>query len=342
MIVEGVTPAADSLHPGGAPSDGGTYDPTKSEVLAQALAVLGGMSKDDINGFMASLTMTPSNANITAGNLDGNRNSIVPHASFAVGRPQIHEEDIKDLFEGQEVSEEFIEKAKNIFEAALETRLAIEVTNLQEQYENYVNEAYGILSEEMEDKLDQYLNYVVSEWMEENELVLENGVRNEIMEDFIVGLKSLFEDHYIDVPENEVSAVEMLSAKVAELEDRLNAAIDDNIELEAALEDGARESILDVASADLSEAAEERLRVLAENVDFESPDAFAEKVDLLKENLQGGGYFNRPVPRGTGMLVEDVFLTNDEIKDQQGRGGVDANDPVSLVANHISRNSKKA
>jgi hypothetical protein len=300
------------------------------------------MSKDDINGFMASLTMTPSNANITAGNVDGNRSSIVPHASFAVGKPQIHQEDIKDLFEGQEVSEDFVVKAKNIFEAALETRLAIEVTNLQEQYENYVNEAYGILSEEMEDKLDQYLNYVVSEWMDENELVLEQGVRNEIMEDFIVGLKQLFEDHYIDVPEAEVSAVEMLSAKVAELENRLNAAIDDNIELEAALEDSARESILDVASADLSEAAEERLRVLAENVDFESPDAFAEKVDLLKENLQGGGYFNRPVPRGTGMLVEDVFLSPEELSEQGRTSGVDYNDPVSLVANHISRNSKKA
>lgn len=342
MIVENndATPAAASLHPGAAPNDGGTYDPTKSEVLAQALQVLGGMSKDDINGFLASLMTTPNNAHVTDGNMDHNRGTIVPHPSFAVGKPTIHEEDIKDLFDGQEISEEFLQKAKNIFEAALETRLALEVVNLQEQYENMINEAYEVLSEEMEDKLDQYLNYVISEWAEDNSLALENGVRTEQMESFIAGLKDLFEEHYIDVPESEVDAVELLSAKVAELEDRLNDAIETNIELEDELENTAREAVLSAMSDDLSEAAEDRLRVLSENVEFEDVESFAEKVEILKENVVGNGYFNRPAPRGTGLLLEEVSTSEDELNGSD-KMVVDPNDPASVAAAHISRTAKK-
>lgn len=340
MILENsdATPAAASLHPGAAPSDGGTYDPTKSEVLAQALAVLGGMSKDDINGFLASLTMTPSNAHVTDGNDGHNKATIMAKPSFAVGKPTIHEEDISALFEGQEVSEEFLGKAKNIFEAALETRLAIEVTNLQEQYETYIDEAYNVISEEMEDKLNQYLNYVISEWMEENELVIDRGVKSEIMESFVLGLKDLFAEHYVDIPEDQVDAVELLSAKVAELEAKLNSAIETNINLQEGIEISMRESILEAASHDLSEAATERLMVLSENVEFEHPDVFAQKVEKLKESVVTNNF--RPRAKPTGILNEDVFLSQEELTEENNPGFADST--VAAAVQHISRTVKKA
>lgn len=338
MIVENsdATPAAASLHPGAAPSDGGSFDPTKSEVMAQALAIMGGMSKDDLNGFMASLSQAAHAADTIPGGAQAhNRGTIVPKPSFAVG--SVHEEDISALFEGQEVSEEFVERATKIFEAALETRLAVELTNLQEQYEGFVEEAYEDLSEEMADKLDQYLNYTVSEWMKENELVLERGVKNEIMESFVEGLKNLFAEHYIEVPEDKVDAVELLSGKVAELEAKLNDVINDNISLSEEMINTKKFAVFESVAADLSEGASERLALLAENLEFKDPEDFASKLEVLKESVVGNSLLKKG-RASTGMLTEDVFHSEEEIKEMNAPV---LNNEMAAVVQHLSKTAKK-
>lgn len=328
------TPAAASLHPGAAPSDGGSYDPTHSEMLAYALQVMGGMSKEDLNGFLASIENSKHYADgVPNGAQAQNRGSIMAKPSAAIS-----EEDISSLFEGQDVSEEFVEKAKTIFEAALDARLTLEAANLQEQYEMLVESAYEEITEQVADKVDQYMNYVVSEWMEENELVLDQGVRNEVLESFIEGMKNLFSEHYVDIPEDQVDAVEELSDRIAELEARLNDALEDNFELEAELKEAEKATILESALVDLSDDEAEKLITLSEGLDYTDQDSFATKVAMLKESV-ASSYNHFPRHRPTGLITEDVFLSEDDYR--RSDAPVNTGNPVSAYAQHISRTVKK-
>jgi hypothetical protein len=329
------TPAAATLHPGAAPSDGGSYDPTHSEMLAYALQVMGGMTKDDLNGFLASMQQNSQSysANIPDGASDRNRGTIMAKPSAAIS-----EEDISALFEGQDVSEDFILQAKTIFEAALDARLTLEAANLQEQYEMLVEEAYQEVTEQMADKLDQYMNYVVSEWMDENELVLDNGVKNEVLGSFMEGLKDLFAEHYVDVPEEQVDAVEALADRIAELEDRLNDALEDNMDLASELEEAEKATVLESALVDLSDDEAEKLITLSEGLDYTDQNTFATKVAMLKESISSSyDYF--PKHRPTGLITEDVFLSEDDYR--RSEAPVNSGSPVSAYANHISRTVKK-
>ena len=330
------TPAAATLHPGAAPSDGGSFDPTKSEMLAYALNVLGGMSKDDINGFLASIENSKHSSDfIPSGAANSNRGSIAAKPSAAIS-----EEDISALFEGQDVSEEFLERAKTIFEAALDTRLTLEAANLQEQYEALVEQAYSEISEQMAEKLDQYMNYVVSEWMEENELVLDQGVRNEVLESFIEGMKNLFAEHYVDIPDEQVDAVEELASRVAELEDRLNDALEDNLELAAELEEAEKATVLESALVDLSDDDAEKLVTLAEGLEYTDQDNFAMKLGMLRESIVSNEYTPTRSRRGTGMITEDVFLSEDEYNSSYAPAGHNSN-PVTAYAEFIKKSAKK-
>lgn len=195
------------------------------------------------------------------------------------------DEDLSALVESEAtLSDGFKEKAEVIFEAALSSKLNEHVERLEEQYETELAEETQRIQEELVEKIDSYLSYVVESWVEDNKLAIENGLRTEIAESFMSALHSVFNEHYIQVPDEKVDLVDGLADKVDELEEQLNKAVQDNIELSETVRDFARESVIREAAHDLSEAQAEKLKSLVEDITFDSEETFAHKVDTIKES----------------------------------------------------------
>jgi len=182
------------------------------------------------------------------------------------------------------LSEGFQEKAATIFEAAVKSKVAGEIDRLEAEYTQSLEEETAGIRDELVEKVDGYLNYVVENWMEENRVAVENGLRTEIAESFMEALKGVFTEHYIDVPESKVDMVDDLAEQVQELEEQLTKATEDNIRLNESVSEFRRSEILAEASKDLAVTEAEKLKTLAEDVDFEDADTFAKKVATLKES----------------------------------------------------------
>jgi len=193
-------------------------------------------------------------------------------------------EDVEALIEGEELSEEFKEKAATIFEAAVNSKIRSEIGRIEEQSQSEKETEMETFKEEITEKVDTYLNYVVEEWTKENELAIERGLKGEIAEDFISGLKQLFEDHYIDVPDEKYDVLEAQSEKISELEDRLNEEIQNNIDLNQSNSSLVREQVISEVSEDLADTEIEKFKSLTQDVEFGNEDSFREKLDTLKEN----------------------------------------------------------
>ena len=194
-------------------------------------------------------------------------------------------DDVKALVSTDaDLSEEFKEKAATIFETAVKTRIQEQVKVLEAQYEEKLSKETETVKEAMVEKVDSYLNYVVEEWMKENELAVERGIRTEIAEDFITGLKSLFKEHYIDVPEEKYNVLDDLTNQTKDLESKLNEQIEKNVNLSKEVSDlHKREAIAEV-SEDLTDTETEKFISMAENVEFESAEKFKEKLETIKES----------------------------------------------------------
>lgn len=194
-------------------------------------------------------------------------------------------EDVEDMFNGEELSEEFKEKTSVIFEAAVNARVTTEVARLEEQYEIALEEQVAAIADELSEKLDTYLDYVVENWMEENEVAIESTLRNEIMEEFIDGLKNLFAEHYVDVPENKIDVLESLASKVDSLEEKLNEAINENAELKGMLSEEAKKDIFEELASDLALTQQEKFSALAEGLEFDGDlETYTRKLEIIKEN----------------------------------------------------------
>ena len=193
-------------------------------------------------------------------------------------------EDVAALTEGEELSEEFKQKAATVFEAAVKAKLVEEIENLEGEYETKVNEKVSEVKEEIVDKVDAYLNYVVEEWMKENELAIEKGLRNEITEDFIGGLKSLFESHYINVPQEKYDVIESQAAEIEKLKEEVNQTIEKNVELNQKVSENARQEIINDVSSDLAATEAEKLGKLAESIEYKDAESFRKGVETLKNS----------------------------------------------------------
>ena len=193
-------------------------------------------------------------------------------------------EDVNALFAGEELSEEFKTKATTIFEAAVKRKLEEEIQKIEEAYAQTLEEQIASIQEELSSNVDDYLNYVVEQWMSENEVAVEAGLRTELTEDFISGLKSLFEEHYIDIPEEKVSVVEELGDKVSELEAKLNEEIERNVSLNKMLNESLKVEILNQMVEGLTATQADKLKTLAEGVSFDNVDEYANKVATLRES----------------------------------------------------------
>ena len=194
-------------------------------------------------------------------------------------------DDVKALVSTDaDLSEEFKEKAATIFETAVKTRIQEQVKVLESQYEEKLSKETETVKEAMVEKVDSYLNYVVEEWMKENELAVERGIRTEIAEDFITGLKSLFKEHYIDVPEEKYNVLEDLTNQGKELEAKLNEQIEKNVNLTKEVSEFHKKQAILEVTADLAETEKEKFVSMAENVEYESADKFKEKLETIKES----------------------------------------------------------
>ena len=194
-------------------------------------------------------------------------------------------DDVKALVSSDaDLSEDFKEKAATIFETAVKTRIKEQTKIIEAQYEKKLASETETVKEAMVEKVDSYLNYVVEEWMKENELAVERGIRTEIAEDFITGLKGLFKEHYIDVPEEKYNVLEDLTNQVKELEGKLNEQIEKNVNLSKDVSESNREKLIASVSADLAETEKEKFASMAENVEYDSAEKFQEKLETIKES----------------------------------------------------------
>ena len=193
-------------------------------------------------------------------------------------------EDVAALTEGEDLSEEFKAKAATIFESAVKAKLVEEIEKLESEYETKVNERVSEVKEEIVDKVDAYLNYVVEEWMKENELAIEKGLRAEITEDFIGGLKSLFESHYINVPQEKYDVIENQAAEIEKLKEEVNKTIEKNVELNQKIAESTRSDIVKEVSADLAATEADKLNGLAESIEYKDADSFRKSVETLKNS----------------------------------------------------------
>ena len=202
---------------------------------------------------------------------------------------RVKEIDVKEhvdaLMNGEgDLSEEFKRKAATVFEAAVKSKVRDEVSRIEDDYRNELDENINANKDELTTKVDTYLNYVCEEWTKENELAIERGLKGEIAEDFISGLKQLFEDHYIDVPNEKYDVLEAQSEKISQLEAKLNEAIEKNVSMKTDNAKLVREQVISEMSSDLAETEIEKFKSLTEDVDFEDEDSYKEKLETLKEN----------------------------------------------------------
>ena len=194
-------------------------------------------------------------------------------------------DDVKALVSSDaDLSEEFKDKAATIFEAAVKTRIKEQTKILEAQFEKKLASETETVKEAMVEKVDSYLNYVVEEWMKENELAVERGIRTEIAEDFITGLKGLFKEHYIDVPEEKYNVLEDLTDQVKDLEGKLNEQIEKNVNLSKDVSESNREKLIAQVSEDLADTEKEKFSSMAENVEYDSAEKFQEKLETIKES----------------------------------------------------------
>ena len=198
------------------------------------------------------------------------------------------EDDVNALLGGEELSEEFKEKAKTIFEAALNSKVKEIQETLEVQYEEKLQEAREELKTSLQERVDSYLEYVSQEWLDENTLAIEHGLKTEMTESFLGGMKSLFEEHYVTIPEDKYDVLESMVEKLDDMETKLNEQIDKNIGLNRRLGESTASNILESVSEGLAATQKEKLASLAESVEFESEDEYRGKLEVLKES-----YFSR-------------------------------------------------
>ena len=207
-----------------------------------------------------------------------------------ISMPEINvKEDIDALVEGEELSEEFKTKASTIFEAAVHQKVmeiaTVKIDELEKEYQSNLQEEIVSFRDELTEKVDGYLNYVVEEWMKENEIALDSSLKSELTEEFIGGLKNLFTEHYIEVPDEKVDIVESLYDKVEELEGKLNSQIDDNVQVTSELNEYRKDKILEEVCEDLADTQSEKMKSLVEGVSYEDDkDDFENKVKTIKES----------------------------------------------------------
>lgn len=319
----------------------GSDPKSKIEAITSVIGAMHSMRKDDLTKWYTqamSLIGKEADSLPSGASADANASSIDmktgkgPKTRDAMPKLSV-KEDVEEMFDGQDLSEEFKDRASTLFEAAVNARIILESSRLEEQYEARLEEEVTEIAEALEKKLDTYLDYVVENWMKENEVAIESSLRNEIMEEFIDGLKGLFAEHYIDVPEEKIDVVEELATKVDELETMLDESITENSDLKKMVAESKRIDVLEEMATDLTMVQAEKFAALAEGIDFTGDiDSYRKKLSYVKES-----YFSKKSTPTTNIEEEtfegDTNTLNESVK---------SFDPdVNRYAQAIARTIKK-
>jgi hypothetical protein len=240
-------------------------------------------------------------------------------------------EDVSAMFEGAEdINEGFKEKATTIFEAAVVAKVNEQLEKISTNFEAELAEEVEALHKEMTENLDQYLDYVVEQWMEENRLAVEQGLKAEMVEDFLKGLKGLFEEHYVEIPDEKVDVVEELAARAEELESKLNEQIEKNVELRSVVQQHDRDELVESVSNGLTDTQKAKFETLAEGIDFSDEETFVKKLEVIKES-----YF------GSGEDVTSSYELDDDEPLMEEMSEKTVNPEMAGYVNAISRSMKK-
>jgi hypothetical protein len=282
--------AADTLKPNSKHAD------SRTSMMASVVSVMGGMPKKDlVKWFDQTMSQFGPNKDYGVGD-----NSAKNKASIAM---KAVKEDVAEMFSGEELSEDFKEKASVLFEAAVNARIISETARLEEDYETRLNEEIESVTVELTEKLDVYLDYVAEQWMKENEVAIETSLRNELVDDFIEGLKNVFAEHYIDVPQDKLDVLEALSEKVATLEEKLDEMISENVELKKISQEVEATKVFDSVSEGLALTQVDRFRTLAEGIDFDGDlTAYQKKLNIIKE-----AYFTEKTASKAATVLTETF-----------------------------------
>ena len=296
---------------------------TKSAMIKALFDKVNGMKKEDVSAKWKNL-MSVVEAEDLGGETpqdatpEGDTGKIgKKKKKIKISMPEINvKEDIDALVEGEELSEEFKSKASTIFEAAVHQKVMEiatgKIDELETEYQTNLEEEIVSFRDELTEKVDGYLNYVVEEWMRENELAIDSSLKSEITEEFIGGLKDLFSEHYIEVPDEKVDIIESLYDKVEELEEKLNSQIDDNVQTTNELNEYRKDKILEEVCEDLADTQSEKMKTLIEGVSYENDaDDFENKVMMIKEN-----YFPNQTKQDENVEQEsDVSYNGEEVSE---------------------------
>jgi len=316
-----------------------TYSvPTKAEVMAKIMNDLQARSPQDVFNIFKSMAkddngrpadnfdkpegsetynsitkerpdITPSDARKSFGNSGETYDAVNPGSSV---KPVVAREHIEEIFTGQELSEELLDRAAVVYEAAVNSRIAIIEARLEEQYTTALEEAIDLIHEEVVESVDKYMTYVAEEWVEENKLAVENGLKSQMAEDLLLSLKEAFESNYINVSEERVDVLENMLDEIEELKTKLNSEFETRLELENTLESYKISELVGKMSEGMTAFEKDKFMSLIENISYSNLDDFSSKVEVLKETYFTGG---TPKNASAQPLVEDYEYNGESEKE---------------------------
>jgi DNA-binding FadR family transcriptional regulator len=322
---------------------------SRSELMAMMVNYANSIgNKEELAAFVAKL---PTAANIqpdtpdsryqstqnAAGNDAKNKAGIKSsgaHSDPMAALPSM-KEDLAVLFgEDSNLSEDFRTKTETLFEAAVATRVGIELSSIQEDFDNRLEEEVVALKEEMEENIDAYLNYAVAQWMEDNKLAVESNIRTEVAESFLAGLKDLFTEHYIEIPEDDIPVVESMAAKIAELEEALNEQTEKNIELHQTIAEAEVNEAVAEMSEGMTEVQKDKFVKLVESTSYTSAEEFRKKASVIKET-----YFSN---KSEGRYAKQDQLLSESVDEPEATNSARNLDPdMQVYVSSLSRSIKK-
>lgn len=298
-------------------------NPTRAEMLATFSSLLSQLKGEDLSHFF--------NDSIKKYSADTVPSATAPGGGPAIGKmpmPTLNavKEDINEVFAGEDLTEEAKDKFATIFEAAVSARVSLEEARLAEEFETQLSEAVEEVKEEMTTKIDQYLDYVVETWMEDNQLAVESTLRADIAENFMEGLYNLFAESYITVPEEKIDVIGEMKAQIEELEAKLDESVNKQLELQNVIDEATMEATFDEVSEGLAATQVEKLRTLAEGIEFSDVETYTKKLNIIKDK-----YFSEKKEVNTGVITEEA-----------SEGLADADKPVAAgdMAHYVSAISR--
>ena len=308
------------------PEQGSSVKPTKVKAVNKIVDVVKGMKNEEVQKLLAML--------------EGKEEVAAEEVAETIKMSELRQvtaedvdvaEDVAAMFKGEELTEDFVAKATTIFEAAVVSKVNEILENVTVDMEAEMEAAKEEIKESLATEVDGYMSYVAEEWVKENELAIEQGIKSEIMENFMAGLKDLFTENYIDIPEEKVDLVDEMAAKISELEEQFNEQVEKNIELKAEIAESVKEKTLAVVAEGLTESQAIKLASLAEGVEFENAETYAEKLGTLKEN-----YFGEEVD-----LSEEVNMDEETVEIEEESSEPTVAPEMASYMNAIAKSIKK-